>query len=54
MGEPLELLLEKLAAGDPLAADQLLLVYEPYLRGVVRRQLPRRRHPPPSPDYFRP
>ncbi len=39
-GEPLEALLEKLSSGDAAAAEQVFLAYEPYLRMVVRRQLP--------------
>ena len=38
--DPLEGLLEKLSSGDPTAAEQAFLAYEPYLRMVVRRQLP--------------
>jgi RNA polymerase sigma-70 factor (ECF subfamily) len=33
-------LLEKLSSGDPAAAEQVFRAYEPYLRMVVRRQLP--------------
>lgn len=40
--EPLELLLDKWRAGDRTAAEQVFLLYEPYLRMVVRRALPRR------------
>jgi RNA polymerase sigma-70 factor (ECF subfamily) len=40
--EPLDTLLEKLCGGDLAAADRAFLAYEPYLRKVVRRQLPRR------------
>jgi RNA polymerase sigma-70 factor (ECF subfamily) len=40
--EPLEALLEKLNHGDMEAVEQLLMGYEPYLRMVVRRYLPRR------------
>jgi RNA polymerase sigma-70 factor (ECF subfamily) len=36
---PLDVLLEKLTQGDPLAVEQVFLTYEPYLRIVVRRQL---------------
>src|SRR5438132_10055426 len=39
---PLETLLEKLSSGDPAAAEQVFVTYEPYLRMVVRRQLPSR------------
>src|SRR5690349_16878147 len=39
---PLDLLLEKLCSGDAAAAEQVFLAYEPYLRKVVRRQLPPR------------
>jgi RNA polymerase sigma factor (sigma-70 family) len=35
-------LLEKLCCGDATAAEQAFLAYEPYLRKVVRRQLPPR------------
>lgn len=35
----LDALLTKLNAGDPAAAEQAFLVYEPYLRMVVRRRL---------------
>jgi RNA polymerase sigma-70 factor (ECF subfamily) len=38
--DPLTGLLEKLSSGDPTAAEQAFLAYEPYLRMVVRRQLP--------------
>jgi RNA polymerase sigma factor (sigma-70 family) len=38
--DPLEALLEKLCSGDPQAAEKIFLTYEPYLRMVVRRQLP--------------
>ena len=37
--EPLDDLLEKLCGGDPRAAEQVFLAYEPYLRLLVRRQL---------------
>ena len=33
-------LLEKLSTGDPQAAELAFVAYEPYLRMVVRRQLP--------------
>lgn len=36
---PLAQLLTKLEQGDSLAAEQVFLAYEPYLRMVVRRQL---------------
>jgi RNA polymerase sigma-70 factor (ECF subfamily) len=39
---PLESLLGKLCSGDVSAAEQVFLAYEPYLRKVVRRQLPPR------------
>jgi RNA polymerase sigma factor (sigma-70 family) len=35
-----EALLEKLSSGDPTAAEEVFRAYEPYLRMVVRRQLP--------------
>jgi RNA polymerase sigma factor (sigma-70 family) len=38
----LDLLLEKLCSGDEAAAEQVFLAYEPYLRKVVRRQMPPR------------
>jgi RNA polymerase sigma factor (sigma-70 family) len=38
----LDLLLDKLCAGDVAAAEQAFLAYEPFLRKVVRRQLPPR------------
>jgi RNA polymerase sigma-70 factor (ECF subfamily) len=38
--EPLDALLEKLSSGDAEAAEQVFRTYEPYLRMVVRRQLP--------------
>jgi RNA polymerase sigma-70 factor (ECF subfamily) len=38
--DPLDALLEKLSVGDPRAAEQAFLACEPYLRMVVRRQLP--------------
>lgn len=40
--EPLDALLERLCDGDAQAAEQVFLAYEPYLRMVVRRQLPAR------------
>jgi RNA polymerase sigma-70 factor (ECF subfamily) len=39
---PLERLLDRLRGGDAAAAERLFVAYEPYLRVVVRRQLPRR------------
>jgi RNA polymerase sigma-70 factor (ECF subfamily) len=41
-GDPLDALLEKLCRGDTAAAEQVFRTYEPYLRLVVRRQLPNR------------
>jgi RNA polymerase sigma-70 factor (ECF subfamily) len=38
----LDHLLEKLCRGDLEAAEQVFVTYEPYLRQVVRRQLPAR------------
>ena len=38
--DSLDALLEKLSGGDPIAAEQAFLAYEPYLRKVVRRLLP--------------
>ena len=38
--DPLERLLEQLTRGDDAAAEQVFRAYEPYLRKVVRRQLP--------------
>jgi RNA polymerase sigma-70 factor (ECF subfamily) len=40
--QPLDALLEKLCSGDAQAAEQVYRAYEPYLRKVVRRQLPRK------------
>src|SRR5947209_7094982 len=40
MSEPLDNLLAQLCSGDPAAAEQVFLAYEPYLRKAVRRQLP--------------
>jgi RNA polymerase sigma-70 factor (ECF subfamily) len=40
--DPLDAVLEKLCAGDPVAAEQVFRAYEPYLRMVVRRLLPSR------------
>src|SRR5438067_5180163 len=40
--EPLDALLEQLCSGDLVAAEQVFLAYEPYLRMVVRRHLPAR------------
>jgi RNA polymerase sigma-70 factor (ECF subfamily) len=37
-----DVLLERLGAGDPSAAEQVFTAYEPYLRMVVRRHLPDR------------
>ena len=37
--DSLEVLFDKLNAGDPDAAERFFLAYEPYLRIVVRRQL---------------
>jgi RNA polymerase sigma-70 factor (ECF subfamily) len=43
MSKPtLDNLLEKLCRGDLDAAEQVFVTYEPYLRQVVRRQLPSR------------
>jgi RNA polymerase sigma-70 factor (ECF subfamily) len=39
---PLDDLLERLSCGDDDAAEQVYRAYEPYLRLVVRRQLPHR------------
>jgi RNA polymerase sigma-70 factor (ECF subfamily) len=39
--EPLDVLLEKLSRGDLVAAEQLFVAYEPYLRKLVRRYLPK-------------
>jgi RNA polymerase sigma-70 factor (ECF subfamily) len=38
---PLDELLEQLRTGDDAAAEELFRTYEPYLRKVVRRQMPR-------------
>jgi RNA polymerase sigma-70 factor (ECF subfamily) len=40
--DPLDALLDKLCQGDAAAAEQVFRTYEPYLRLVVRRQLPTR------------
>jgi RNA polymerase sigma factor (sigma-70 family) len=40
--DPLDALLEKLCSGDDAAAAQVFTACEPYLRMVVRRQLPPR------------
>jgi RNA polymerase sigma-70 factor (ECF subfamily) len=40
--DALAALLEKLSGGDVQAAEQVFRTYEPYLRKVVRRQLPAR------------
>jgi len=39
---PLDDLLQRLSHGDEAAAEQVFRTYEPYLRMVVRRQLPTR------------
>ena len=36
---PLDTLLQKLNSGDPAAAEQIFVAYEPFLRMVVRRRL---------------
>lgn len=41
-GGALDDLLEKLCSGDDEAAEKVFVAYEPYLRMVVRRQLPSR------------
>jgi RNA polymerase sigma factor (sigma-70 family) len=38
--DSLGVLLERMNSGDDAAAERLFLAYEPYLRKVVRRQLP--------------
>jgi RNA polymerase sigma-70 factor (ECF subfamily) len=40
MTEPLDGLLAQLSSGDMAAAEKVFLMYEPYLRKAVRRQLP--------------
>jgi RNA polymerase sigma-70 factor (ECF subfamily) len=40
--EPLDALLDRLCQGDPQAAAQVFVAYEPFLRLVVRRHLPER------------
>src|SRR5215472_8272422 len=40
MNDPLDNLLEQLCRGDPAAAEQVFLAYEPYLRKAVSRHLP--------------
>ncbi|HVC98044.1 MAG TPA: RNA polymerase sigma factor [Pirellulales bacterium] len=42
IASPLDELLERLGAGDTEAAEEVYRAYEPYLRLVVRRQLPNR------------
>jgi RNA polymerase sigma factor (sigma-70 family) len=42
MDQPLDSVLEKLCSGDPAAAEQVFLAFEPYLRMVVRKKLPPR------------
>jgi RNA polymerase sigma factor (sigma-70 family) len=37
---PIDTLLVKLSSGDAVAAEQVFLAYEPYLRKIVRRRLP--------------
>jgi len=39
--DPLEALLDQLCRGDDAAAEEVFRTYEPYLRKVVRRHLPR-------------
>src|SRR5689334_16984619 len=36
----IETLLAKLSTGDEVAAEQVFLAYEPYLRKIVRRRMP--------------
>jgi RNA polymerase sigma-70 factor (ECF subfamily) len=43
--DALDVLLEKLTAGDLDAAEQVFRDYEPYIRKVVRRHLPERLRP---------
>lgn len=38
--DPLDSVLEQLCSGDAAAAERVFLAYEPYLRMVIRRQLP--------------
>jgi RNA polymerase sigma-70 factor (ECF subfamily) len=38
--DPLDGLLDRLCGGDAAAVEQVFVAYEPYLRMVVRRQLP--------------
>src|SRR5690348_3507408 len=40
MNEPMDELLKRLCDGDMAAAERVFLEFEPYLRKVVRRQLP--------------
>jgi RNA polymerase sigma-70 factor (ECF subfamily) len=37
---PVDTLLMRLSSGDAVAAEQVFLAYEPYLRKIVRRRLP--------------
>lgn len=39
MSGPLDSMLAKLNAGDPAAAEEVFLAFEPYLRMVIRRRL---------------
>jgi RNA polymerase sigma-70 factor (ECF subfamily) len=41
MTAPLDRVLEQLCSGDPAVAERVFREYEPYLRMVVRRQLPK-------------
>src|SRR2546430_733285 len=43
--DPLDALLQKLCSGDAAAAEEVFRTYEPYLRMVVRRQLPAQLRP---------
>jgi len=42
IASPLDTLLQRLSSGDTEAAEEVYRAYEPYLRLVVRRQLPNR------------
>jgi RNA polymerase sigma factor (sigma-70 family) len=43
--ESLDLLLERIRQGDPLAVEEMVTAYGPHLRGVIRRSLPNQVRP---------